>query len=144
MSDRMPTVVLDPDGTFPDWMYVIVRASTGIRYHQQFGGTGTKQESLEGFLVPVASAEARRLLDALFVTELRGTGLWGGHRAPDADIVRKVAEAVTLIPYWDAAGDDTRPTPLQLDESRLQDVDEAWLPVVTPDGPGVLVWPNSD
>ncbi|BBC29284.1 hypothetical protein SGFS_005780 [Streptomyces graminofaciens] len=26
----------------------------------------------------------------------------------------------------------------------LSEVDEAWVPVVTPDGPGVLVWENSD
>ncbi|MFJ9863314.1 DUF6210 family protein [Streptomyces sp. NPDC101165] len=33
-----------------------------------------------------------------------------------------------------------------LDEelTRLAEVDEAWVPVVTPDGPGVLVRENSD
>ncbi|WUO43891.1 DUF6210 family protein [Streptomyces sp. NBC_00285] len=31
-----------------------------------------------------------------------------------------------------------------LDESRLAEADEAWVPVLTPDGPGVLTWENSD
>ena len=31
-----------------------------------------------------------------------------------------------------------------LDESRILEADEAWIPVITPHGPGVLVWPNSD
>ncbi|MGS2617385.1 DUF6210 family protein [Micromonospora sp. LZ34] len=34
--------------------------------------------------------------------------------------------------------------PLRLDESRMREVDEAWVPVITPDGSGVLVWFNSD
>jgi integrase len=33
---------------------------------------------------------------------------------------------------------------LRLDDGRLDDLDEAWVPVLTSDGPGVLVWPNSD
>jgi hypothetical protein len=34
--------------------------------------------------------------------------------------------------------------PLALDESRLSDLDEAWVPVLTAHGPGALVWNNSD
>ncbi|MGW2742114.1 DUF6210 family protein [Streptomyces sp. NPDC001450] len=40
--------------------------------------------------------------------------------------------------------DPPTPRPLALDETRLAEVDEAWVPVVTPDGPGVLVRENSD
>jgi hypothetical protein len=29
---------------------------------------------------------------------------------------------------------------LKLDDSRLTDADEAWIPVITPDGPGGLIW----
>jgi hypothetical protein len=36
------------------------------------------------------------------------------------------------------------PVPLVLGESRIDQFDEAWLPVLTPDGPGVLWWSNSD
>ncbi|MFV2176746.1 DUF6210 family protein [Actinomadura sp. LOL_016] len=43
-----------------------------------------------------------------------------------------------------SSNDCRRPAQLQVDESRLAEVDEAWVPVVTPDGQGVLVWLNSD
>jgi hypothetical protein len=33
---------------------------------------------------------------------------------------------------------------LKLDESRIAEADEAWVPVLTPDGSGVLMWFNSD
>ncbi|WP_407924527.1 DUF6210 family protein [Actinomadura physcomitrii] len=38
---------------------------------------------------------------------------------------------------------DTR-SHLQIDDDRIEGLDEAWVPVRTPDGPGVLVWCNSD
>jgi hypothetical protein len=34
--------------------------------------------------------------------------------------------------------------PLQIDEGRGDELDEAWIPVLTPDGPGYLAWINSD
>lgn len=34
--------------------------------------------------------------------------------------------------------------PLVLDETRLDELGEAWLPMVCADGPAVLIWPNSD
>jgi hypothetical protein len=33
---------------------------------------------------------------------------------------------------------------IELDESRFYEIDEAWVPVATPDGPGILTWENSD
>ncbi|WUD78232.1 DUF6210 family protein [Streptomyces sp. NBC_00510] len=41
-------------------------------------------------------------------------------------------------------GTTEEPHPLRLDESRIREADEAWVPVITPDGPAVLVWFNSD
>jgi hypothetical protein len=34
--------------------------------------------------------------------------------------------------------------PLVLDEARIGEVDEAWVPVISADGCAVLIWPNSD
>jgi hypothetical protein len=34
--------------------------------------------------------------------------------------------------------------PLSLEESRMDELDEAWVPVVCADGPALLIWPNSD
>ncbi|MYX33047.1 MULTISPECIES: DUF6210 family protein [unclassified Streptomyces] len=41
-------------------------------------------------------------------------------------------------------GTSEQPHALRVDESRIRDADEAWIPVITPDGPAVLVWFNSD
>ncbi|MCP2249803.1 hypothetical protein LX86_008590 [Lentzea aerocolonigenes] len=43
-------------------------------------------------------------------------------------------------PPWQLA----EPVPLVLDESRIDQFDEAWLPVLTPDGPDVSWWSSSD
>ncbi|GAA4880348.1 hypothetical protein GCM10023235_70810 [Kitasatospora terrestris] len=41
-------------------------------------------------------------------------------------------------------GTADEPHPLRLDESRIREADEAWIPVITPEGPAVLMWHNSD
>jgi len=41
-------------------------------------------------------------------------------------------------------GKDTQSRSLELDETRINEVDEAWVPVITPFGSGTLVWKNSD
>jgi hypothetical protein len=143
MTER-PVVTIDPDGIGPDWMYVIVQRGTGVWYDQQYGGTACRHGRVEGYLVPVYDADTRRLLDALFIQDLEGTGLWGGARRPDDTIVARVREAVSRVRYWASEPDVSSAHQLALDEVRLVEIDEAWLPVVTPDGPGFLVWPNSD
>ena len=40
--------------------------------------------------------------------------------------------------YWASDGTAEESHPLRLDESRIHEVDEAWVPVITPDGPAVL------
>ncbi|MFE4329723.1 DUF6210 family protein [Streptomyces sp. NPDC056831] len=39
---------------------------------------------------------------------------------------------------------DHQPHELRWDESLLDEMDEAWVPVLTPDGPGVLLRCDSD
>jgi hypothetical protein len=56
---------------------------------------------------------------------------------------RRLREIVETVGYWAADSLVCWPEPLHLDESRIAEVDEAWVPVITPDGPGVLVWPTS-
>jgi hypothetical protein len=131
-------IFIDPDGTLPDYVLLIMRAPTGIIYEQQCGGTATRQLEAEGFLVPVADV-ALPALRALFEGTFHGTGTWN-YRWPDAEISR-LRDAVASIPYWTETGDRTF---LRLDEPQLADADEAWIPVLTPDGPAILTWPNSD
>ncbi|MFF7129215.1 DUF6210 family protein [Streptomyces sp. NPDC008240] len=46
--------------------------------------------------------------------------------------------------FWSFDGHAEERHSLRLDESRMRDADESWSPVITPDGPGVLLWANSD
>ena len=58
----------------------------------------------------------------------------------------RLAALVATVPYWqcslDVVGD--RRLPLALDRSRIDEICEAWVPVVTPDGPGILLYGNCD
>ncbi|WP_373861898.1 DUF6210 family protein [Actinomadura hibisca] len=71
-----------------------------------------------------------------------GAGTWD-HRWTDAERGR-LREIVAGIRYWTCDGLNERPHALRLDEDRIGEADEAWVPVLTPDGPGMLVWHNSD
>jgi len=141
-----PGVFLDPDGTWPrPWTFVIVHAATGVWYGQQYGGTATREAWVEGYLVPVDGRPAHAELEQVFVRQLRGAGIWGGNAVVSSELVTRVRTAVARIRYWPASqGEQHAPVPLRLDGGRLADLDEAWVPVLTPDGPGVLVWSNSD
>ncbi len=144
----MPTrryVFLDPDGMAggTGWLYVVVRAQTGVFYQQQYDGTACRHGEVEGFLVPLFGPDSLSQLRELFEGHFRGTGTWNYRWQDDeADSLRK---AVAGISYWasDELGAAT-PCPLQLDEQQLRDADEAWIAVRTPEGPGILLRFNSD
>jgi hypothetical protein len=142
-------VFLDPDGgqSTRDRLYVIVHAPTGVLYEHQYGGTANHLARYEGFLVPVAVGDGLAELVTLFRRDLRGSGI-GDLPWPD-DLLRRLRDAVGKISYWESAAtaeglDSIRPHPLKLDETRLSEADEAWVPVVTVDGPAMLIWANSD
>ncbi|MFD8822116.1 DUF6210 family protein [Streptomyces sp. NPDC059605] len=54
------------------------------------------------------------------------------------------AGSVERIPCRASDGRTEGPHTLGPDGSRPRDVDEAWVPVIAPDGPGVLLWADSD
>lgn len=154
-------VCLDPDGTMgaaTPWMYVVVEMATGVVYQQQYGGLATRHGEVEGYLVPVHAPEALDGLRDLFERTFRGSGAWdydwsgsGSTPAPRSGMpadepLRRLQDAVGRIPFWtctsDGQGEERHM--LAVDVSRLADVDEAWVPVRTPDGPGVLLWFNPD
>jgi hypothetical protein len=93
-------------------------------------------------LVPVFGPDGLGQLRELFEGHFRGAGTWN-HRWQDeeADNLRKPVEGIC---YWACDALNQTPHPLRLDEQNLRDADEAWVPVLTPDGPGILVWFNSD
>ncbi|KJS55509.1 hypothetical protein VM98_12890 [Streptomyces rubellomurinus subsp. indigoferus] len=130
-------VSLDPDGMAESgWLYVVVEAPTGVVHRHQYGGTACRQGRVEGFLVPVCGPGATAGLRGLF----EGGGEPCGADARD----RRLRALVAGIVYWACDGRAEEPHALRVDEGRAREIDEGWVPVVTPDGPGVLVWPNSD
>ncbi|OLF18438.1 DUF6210 family protein [Actinophytocola xanthii] len=135
-------VSLDPDGMADGWLYVIVAAPTGVVHQHQYGGTACRQGQLEGYLVPVPAAEGLDALRALFEQDFDSVGTWNRRwRDEERDALTRIVRGVS---YWASDGHGEERHDLRLDESRMAEVDEAWVPVLTPDGPGVLVWPNSD
>ncbi|MFJ5924763.1 DUF6210 family protein [Kitasatospora sp. NPDC092948] len=143
-DDNKRYIFLDPDsiGSDQGWMFVIVAAPTGVIYQNQGGGFGCIQYQQEGYLIPLFGPDLDRDLKDIFVGELKGQG----SRRFDwpADLLDRLRAAVGYYVYGSANREALFPVPLVLDESRLAEVDEAWVPVVTPDGPGILVWENSD
>jgi Family of unknown function (DUF6210) len=125
-----------------DWMYVVIRTQTCAVYQQQYGGTACRQGQVEGLMVPVFGPKGLSQLRELFEGHFRGAGTC--NYTWQADEVERLREAVGGVGYWasDESGDGSA-SPLQLDEQQLREADEAWVPVRTPHGPGVLVWPNS-
>ncbi|MFI9320249.1 DUF6210 family protein [Kitasatospora aureofaciens] len=136
-------VYLDPDGCGGGWMFVIVAAPTGVVYQNQCGGYACAQYEQEGYLVPLYGTDLDEGMNEIFVGELKGYGMRG--REWPAGVLDRLRTAVdSLGMYGSGRSDDLCPPSLVLDESRLSEGAEAWIPVVTPDGPGVLVWENSD
>ncbi|TDC96031.1 DUF6210 family protein [Actinomadura sp. 7K507] len=136
-------VLLDPDGTGgARWLYVVVEAKTRVIYQQQYGGTACRLGQTEGFVVPLSAPDELDALRELFEKYFRGAGTWN-HTWPD-DERDRLRRTIESIRYWVCDGTTEEPHDLTLDESRIHEADEAWIPVITPDGPGMLVWHNSD
>lgn len=139
----MRRVDFDPDGTDESYLGLVVQFASGVLYCQQCGGTGTEQREVEGYFVPLSGvrfgSEGRIGPADLTAVFHRGKRcLWG---TPSADQLHRLTSLVADMAYWDVGGNRTR---LQLDQSRLEEVREAWVPVLTPDGPAILTWPNCD
>ncbi|MFD6491397.1 DUF6210 family protein [Streptomyces sp. NPDC060188] len=142
-ADGLRRVFLDIDATGSGWMFVVVAARTGVIYQTQGGGYGCIPYEQEGYLLPFYVPGADAGLHDLFVGALKGCG----SRRLDwpRSLLDRLRGEVADLHIWGAANqDDVHPAPLVLDESRLAETDEAWVPVLTPDGPGYLVWQNSD
>ncbi|MFJ1792571.1 DUF6210 family protein [Kitasatospora griseola] len=120
----------------------MVEAPTGALHQHQYGGTACRSGQVEGFLMPLFAPAAPAALRELFERHFRGAGTWR-HAWSDEER-RRLRAIVETVRHWTSDGVTELPHPLQLDEDRLDRADEAWVPVLTPDGPAVLVWSNSD
>ncbi|MEU9916478.1 DUF6210 family protein [Streptomyces sp. NPDC051001] len=114
---------------------MVVAAPTGVVYRTQGGGTRLCAVRAGGLSDPRVRSALDHELKQIFVRELRE---WGsrGLEWPQ-ELLARLRKAVAVHLYGSARCDDTWPSPLVLDESRLAEADEAWVPVLTPDGPNI-------
>ncbi|MFG2908463.1 DUF6210 family protein [Kitasatospora sp. NPDC048286] len=101
-----------------------------------------RQGQVEGFLVPLFGPDEPGALRELFEKHFRGVGTWD-YAWPD-DERDRLRGIVGAVRYRACDGTVEEPRPVCLDGSRIREADEAWVPVLTPDGPAVLVWFDSD
>lgn len=132
-------------------MSVVVAAPTGVVYEQQCGGVSSELCKLEGYLVPLGGAMREAgagMIDPAKFTQVFHHGehcVYGECGAPlEADRLQRLRRLVADIPFWTTDGAKDIRQNLSLDEARLAELAEAWVPVQTPDGPGVLLWKNCD
>jgi hypothetical protein len=136
-----PLVSLTGGFICPPWIAVIVEASTGVTYENQTGGTRCLPRRVEGYYVPVYVEEGLQALRQAFEVSLGGSGT---HRGLPADVLEEVRAAVSLLVMMSSIRPGHPEMRIELDESRFDEIDEAWVPVTTPDGRGILTWENSD
>jgi Family of unknown function (DUF6210) len=145
-------VYLDPDGTLPEWIAIVVRRETGVVYGTQCAGVATEQRFIEGYVVPVGGSkydiDEGNIEVGPFVDVFHENGgcqwRWTGRALPPKRHA-VLSNLVKSIPYWRNIldGGDQK-DPIHIDGDRVEEIAEGWIPVQTPDGPGVLLYKNCD
>lgn len=148
-SASVPGVVhvfLDPDGTIGAGLWVIVASESGVTYATQCVGLSTEARALEGFLVPCPASPGENAIEVETSIKafFRSSGRSSAERFT-AEQHGELAKLVQRIAFWStsATGED-HPHTLEFDASRADECAEAWVPVITPYGAGVLTFANSD
>jgi hypothetical protein len=139
----MREIFMNPSGflLYP-WMAVLVYSPTGVTYTHQIGGVSCRPRQIEGYYVPVYNQEAHDALRSIFEVTLGGSGTYLGVSWKEP-LLGQLSEAVSGV-RMDSSDNRLSEVPLSLDEARLDEIDEAWVPITSPDGPGILIWENSD
>lgn len=157
----MKKVTIDPHGTGQLYFGVIIQDVSGIVYSQQCGGTACEQREIEGYFIPIGGLgfsikneetvtenheddpgfeiEKGHINQLLSVFHKANGGcLWG---KPSVEQLARLRAVIEKIQYKDENG---RETWLLLNDAKLDEILEAWVPVITLDGQGILTWPNCD
>lgn len=140
-------IFIDPDGTFDNWIYLLVENQTNIVYSSQCNGTDNEIRYLEGFLIPIGGdvydVGMNQKIDIdRFVNIFKKKSKFQTNNF-NIEELKKIIENITIWYSEEIDGNDVR-NYLMLNESRINEAVEAWIPVLTPWGDGVLVWKNSD
>jgi hypothetical protein len=136
----MITVVVDPDGTRDLGLAALILAPTGVTYSSQVGGLAIQQRFAEGYLVPIGRQEDAEPFVRLFAEAFGGnpptSGLDWGDRW-----LGELESLVQSVSVWSAREGWT---PLEVDQERLAELTEGWIPIQSFLGPGLLLFKNSD
>jgi hypothetical protein len=147
-------VCLDPAGTSESLLGTVIESKTGVVYATQCGGTACRHRLVEGYFIPLGGCKIDAEGGDINPTELRAPFHRGRSCAWDAtgetlrpERLEQLRKAIASIPCWETfppnKGED-RQEPLQIDETRLAELCEAWVPVLTANGRGILLWANCD
>jgi len=138
----MLTVFIDPNELCESHIGVIVEYATGVLYEQQCGGTATELRSVEGYYVPVGGILEGKVLTAEQLQSpfhTRRGCVWGPIQSDRLPELNRIVES---IPY--EASEVDRGC-LRMDQTRLPEIVEAWVPVLIPNGQrAILTWQNCD
>lgn len=144
-APRKIEIFLDESGALGSDLGVqlIVQAPTGVVYGNQCGGHGCRYREAEGYLIPVAGPDAARELQSWFLGRM-GSWCCDGRDDWTPETIAELRELVAALPFLRTWEGGTPRGSLELDEERLDECQEAWIPVRTPYGPGSLALANSD
>lgn len=140
-------VYIDSDGTFGDWIAVIIEDKTGVIYGTQCHGVICEQRYVEGFLIPCGGLLFNAddgLITSAMLTLLFHSGGCMYNKSFQSEIA-EIGDIVKQIPIWHYSNlNDCTREHLEIDSDRAYEICEAWIPVKTKFGRGVLLWNNCD
>lgn len=137
----------------PNFVLLAIHAPTGVIYEQQCGGSYCDHREIEGYLTLLVRQEPDdTTADRFGVSPADLTAIF--HNEDDhchfsqpwlitPERVERLSALILTLGYF--GGPDGAPVQgFELDRSRIGEVYEAWVPVTTADGTGVLLWNNCD
>ncbi len=107
---------------------LVVLSASGVEYEAICGGHAGARRVARGFLVPLGEDGA---------AEVRGVFARFEGWPPESGAAWKDADLSSM------RGALARVGSIALDEARVAELTEGWIPVTTPRGPGVLVTDNA-
>ncbi len=148
-------IFIDADGTQTSWLYLIVEKPTQVFYATQCAGLNNEIRHVEGFLIPLLGLtfdHQEYLVDDLgkFSNKLKHIFHQGQRCRNDSKLNQQQLDqlqcCIENITVWLSTSDqvEDQRQHLFLDLNRLDEITEAWVPVISPYGQAILIWKNCD
>lgn len=143
MKESDTYIFLNPDGTQDIGLCLIVEKDTGVFYGNQSAGNACVELYSEGYLVPLGMKDVEKELNKFFAKETTGWTpvCWKEKQVEQLSLI------ISKIPCWNThyyQDEDDQRQFLKLDKTRIEECEEAWIPVLSPLGKAILIFENSD